>query len=108
MMELAVAAFHSHLNPAVIFQQIDQFLDFHFESLHAMQKWRIGMTHNDQAQGRAACGASLWSAESDSLWPLNLDFAIVGETVAQVEVDKALVRNAGFFGHTLEVLHNII
>jgi hypothetical protein len=53
MMELAVAAFHSHLNPAVIFQQIDQFLDFPFESLYAMQKWRIGMTHNVGAQ-RAA------------------------------------------------------
>jgi hypothetical protein len=45
-MELAMTAFHSHLNPAVIFQQIDQFVNFHLESLHAMQKSRIDMTHN--------------------------------------------------------------
>ena len=44
MMELAMTAFHAHLNPAVNFQQIDQFRDFHLESLLAMQKWRIGMT----------------------------------------------------------------
>ena len=45
--------------------------------------------------------------ELSSLWPLYLHFAIVGETVAQVEVDKALVWDAGFFSHTLKVLHNI-
>ena len=44
-----MTAFHSHLNPAVIFQQIDQFVNFHLESLHAMQKSRIDMTHNVRA-----------------------------------------------------------
>ena len=55
----------------------------------------------------AACWASLWSVELDSLWPLDLDFSIVGKTVAQIEVDKTLIRNAGFLSHALEVLHNI-
>ena len=58
MMELAMTAFHSHLNLAVILQQIDQFLDFHLKSLHAMQKLRIGMTQIDQAKGLRAFAPS--------------------------------------------------
>ena len=53
-----MTAFHSHLNPAVIFQQIDQFLDFHLESLHVMQTGRMDMTHNDQGKRRRAFAAS--------------------------------------------------
>jgi hypothetical protein len=52
-----MTAFHSHLNPAVIFQQIDQFVNFHLESLHAMQKSRIDMTHNVRAKLPAEAGA---------------------------------------------------
>ena len=78
--------------------------------LHANSgKFKMGLFYsfNGQAQGRAACWASLWSVALDSLWPLDLDFSIVGKTVAQIEVDKTLIRNAGFLSHALEVLHNI-
>jgi hypothetical protein len=39
--------------------------------------------------------------------PLDLDFAVVGQTVAQVQVDEALVGDACFFGHAFEIRHDI-
>jgi hypothetical protein len=71
MMELAMTAFHSHLNPAVIFQQIDQFVNFHLESLHAMQKSRIDMTHNVKVTGaeRLYRAASVWTAGLALFYP---------------------------------------
>jgi hypothetical protein len=39
---------------------------------------------NDQAKGHAACGAYFFSAKLNRLRPLNLDFSIVSETVAQI------------------------
>ena len=42
-----MTAFHSHLRPAIIFQKIYQFLDFHLQSLHAMPTCRITVEFSD-------------------------------------------------------------
>lgn len=40
-------------------------------------------------------------------WPIDLDFAILGEAISEVEVDEALIGNASLSGHVLEVLNHV-
>ena len=42
------------------------------------------------------------------MWPVDLHFPIIGKTVAQVQVNETLIWNAGFVGHSLEIIHNIL
>ena len=46
--------------------------------------------------------------KSSSSRPIDLHLAAIGKTVAQVQVNKALIRHACLFGHIFEVLHNVI
>ena len=40
-------------------------------------------------------------------WPCNLNLAMLHDAISQVQIDQALVRNAGFHRHALEVDDNV-
>ena len=44
---------------------------------------------------------------SDGLGPFDLHFAAIGKTVAQVQVNEALIRHTCLIGHALKILHNV-
>ena len=39
--------------------------------------------------------------------PLDLDLAILGKAISEIEIDEALIRNPGFAGHAFEILNNV-
>jgi len=40
--------------------------------------------------------------------PTQINFAMLRDAISKIQVDKALVRNASFFGHFFEVLDDIL
>ena len=45
---------------------------------------------------------------SSSFGPVDLHLPAVGQTVAQVQVDEALVRHTGLVSHPFDLLHNVL
>lgn len=52
-------------------------------------------------------GALILLLLSSSLRPFDLHFATVGKTVAQVQVNKTLIRNPRIMSRVLEAFHHI-
>lgn len=63
------------------------------------------------ASGRGmAQGQWAWpkrTKRSGQLWPLDLYFAVVGQAIAQVQVDEALIGHPCFIRHAFEVRDNV-
>jgi hypothetical protein len=50
---------------------------------------------------------AVFSTDLSGARPLDLELAILRKAISQIEIDEALVWNARFFGHALEVLNYV-
>ncbi len=58
-----------------------------------------------EVEGRRDCSNRLLGSAGGRPSPLQIQLPLRSRTVSQVEIDERLVRNPGFLGELLEVVH---